>query len=480
MSRSLAVVGAGISGLALAWAALRENPDLRVHLFEGRSRPGGAIETRREGGLVLEGGPDSMITDKPAGLQLCRDLGLEPLVQPTNEDDRRAMVVWDGRLVPIPEGFRLLAPTRLVPFLLTPVLSPLGKLRIGLDLFLPRRRDPGDETLAGFVGRRLGREALERMAQPLVGGIYGGDAERLSLQATMPRFLEMERQHGSVILGLLAGMRAPRRAGNRAATQAGPRYGLFVSLEGGIQTLVERLVEGLPPGSLRTGLAVERIEPEPGGWRLRSPGFEERFDAVALAMPGWAAAKLTGFDPILSNRLASIRYSSSAAVNLVFRRQQIPGRINSFGFVVPRIENRVLLACTYASVKYAGRAPEGQVILRAFSGGAGREGEVDRPPEELLEDLLGDLRDLLGIRGTPLKVWSARHERVMPQYELGHLDVVAEIQDRASRHPGLFLAGNGFRGVGIPDCVAQARQAGVRAAGYLGSLARDLGKTGKS
>lgn len=480
MSRSLAVVGAGISGLALAWAALRENPDLKVHLFEGRSRPGGAIETRREGGLVLEGGPDSMITDKPAGLQLCRDLGLEPLVQPTNEDDRRAMVVRDGRLVPIPEGFRLLAPTRLVPFLLTPVLSPLGKLRIGLDLFLPRRRDPGDETLAGFVGRRLGREALERMAQPLVGGIYGGDAERLSLQATMPRFLEMERQHGSVILGLLAGMRAPRRAGNRAANQAGPRYGLFVSLEGGIQTLVERLVEGLPPGSLRTDLAVERIEPEPGGWRLRAPGFEERFDAVALAMPGWAAAKLTGFDPILSNRLASIRYSSSAAVNLVFRRQQIPGRINSFGFVVPRIENRVLLACTYASVKYAGRAPEGQVILRAFSGGAGREGEVDRPPEELLEDLLGDLRDLLGIRGNPLKVWSARHERVMPQYELGHLDLVAEIQGRASRHPGLFLAGNGFRGVGIPDCVAQARQAGVRAAGYLDSLARGLGKTGNS
>ncbi len=480
MSRRLAVVGAGISGLALAWAALREDPDLKVHLFEGRSRPGGAIESRREEGLVLEGGPDSMITDKPAGLQLCRDLGLEPLVQPTNEDDRRAMVVREGRLVPIPEGFRLLAPTRLVPFLLTPVLSPLGKLRIGLDLVLPRRRDPGDETLAGFVGRRLGREALERMAQPLVGGIYGGDPERLSLQATMPRFLEMERKHRSVILGLVAGMRAHRRAGNRAAAQAGPRYGLFVSLDGGIQTLVERLVEVLPPGTLRTGLEVHRVEPIPGGWRLSAPGFEECFDAVALAMPGWAASKLTGFDPTLSRNLASIRYSSSAAVNLVFRRQQIPGRINSFGFVVPRIENRVLLACTYASVKYARRAPEGQVILRAFSGGAGREGEVDRPPEELLEDLLGDLRDLLGIRGRPLKVWSARHERVMPQYELGHLDLVAGIQERASRHPGLFLAGNGFRGVGIPDCVAQAREAGVRAAGYLNRSALEPGKPGKS
>jgi len=421
-----------------------------------------------------------MITDKPAGLELCRDLGLEHLVQPTNEDDRRAMVVRDGRLVPIPEGFRLLAPTRLVPFLLTPVLSPLGKLRIGLDLVLPRRRDPGDETLAGFVGRRMGREALERMAQPLVGGIYGGDPERLSLQATMPRFLEMERKHGSVILGLLAGMRAHRRAGNQAASQAGPRYGLFVSLDGGIQTLVERLVEALPPGTLRTGLAVDRVDLVPGGWRVRAPGFEERFDAVALALPGWAAAKLTGFDPTLSRNLASIRYSSSAAVNLVFQRQQIPGRINSFGFVVPRIENRVLLACTYASVKYARRAPQGQVILRAFSGGAGREGDVNRPPELLLEDLLGDLRDLLGIQGRPLKVWSARHDRVMPQYELGHLDLVAEIHDRAGRHPGLFLAGNGFRGVGIPDCVAQAREAGVRAARYLNCLDPEPGKPGKS
>lgn len=467
MSRSLAVIGAGISGLALAWAALRESPDLRVHLFEGRSRPGGAIESRREDGLVLEGGPDSMITDKPAGLQLCRDLGLDGLLQPTNEDDRRAMVVRDGRLVPIPEGFRLLAPTRLVPFLLTPVLSPLGKLRIGLDLVLPRRREPADETLAGFVGRRLGREALERMAQPLVGGIYGGDPERLSLQATMPRFLEMERRHGSVILGLLAGMRAHRKAGNRDAAQAGPRYGLFVSLQGGIQTLVERLVATLPPGVLRTDRVVERVEPVPGGWQVGGAGFLERFDAVALALPAWAAAGLTRFDPALSGALAGIRYSSSAAVNLVFRREQIPAPIDSFGFVVPRIENRVLLACTYASVKYAGRAPQGQVVLRAFSGGAGREADVDRPPEELLEDVLADLHDLLGIQGDPLKVWSARHHRVMPQYELGHLEVVAGIQERALRHPGLFLAGNGFRGVGIPDCVAQAREAGVRAAGFL-------------
>ena len=466
MSRRLAVVGGGISGLSLAWAALRQDPGLEVHLFEGRDRLGGAIETRREEGLVLEGGPDSMITDKPAGLEICHDLGLKDRLQPTNEDDRRAMVVRDGRLIPIPEGFRLLAPTRFLPFVLTPVLSPLGKLRIGMDLVLPRRREEGDETLSGFVTRRLGREALERMAQPLVGGIYGGDPERLSLQATMPRFLELEKKYRSVILGMLAGIRASRRSAGTTGT-AGPRYGLFVSLEGGIQTLVETLVEALPPGTIRKGVQVEAVEPAPGGWRVRWQGQEETFDAVALATPGWSASALTGFDPELSRDLGRIRYSSSAAVNLVFRRDQIPGKIDSFGFVVPRIENRVMLACTYASVKYAARAPEGQVILRAFSGGAGREGDVDRDPQLLLEDLLRDLRDLMGITSKPLKVWSARHHRVMPQYELGHLDLVAAIHKRASTHPGLYLAGNGFGGVGIPDCVRQSRAAAQKAVEFL-------------
>lgn len=467
MSRRLAVLGGGVSGLTLAWAALRENPDLEVRLFEGRERVGGCIETRRQEGLVLEGGPDSLITDKPAGLQLCRDLGLEDRLQPTNEDDRQARVVKQGRLLNIPEGFRLLAPTRFLPFVTSPVISPLGKLRMGLDLFLPRRRDEGDETLAGFVVRRLGREALERLAQPLVGGIYGGDPETLSLQATMPRFMELEKKYGSVTLGMLAGIRAARKAGAGAGT-TGPRYGLFVSLEGGLQTLTDRLAEALPPGALQLGRQVEAVEPVEGGWRIRGEGVDETFDAVALAMQGWASARLTGFDPSLAADLGRIRYSSSAAVNFVFRREQIPGKLDSFGFVVPRIENRVLLACTYASVKYKGRAPQGLVILRGFAGGAGREADVDRGPDALVEDLLRDLRDLLKIQGPPELVWPARYHRVMPQYELGHLQLLEQIERRAAAWPGLYLAGNGFRGVGVPDCVRQSRDAAARAVAFLG------------
>lgn len=464
MSRRLAVVGGGISGLSLAWAALRERPDLHVRVFEARGRAGGSIETRRENGLVLEGGPDSMITDKPAGLELCRDLGLEGRLQPTNEDDRRAMVVKNGRPIPIPEGFRLLAPTRFLPFVLSPVISPLGKIRMGMDLFLPRRREEGDETLASFVTRRLGREALDRLAQPLVGGIYGGDPERLSLQATMPRFMDLERKYGSVTLGLLAGIRASRKS---MKGTTGARYGMFVSLEGGIQTLIERLLEVLGPGTVQTDRSVEVVEPCEGGWRVRAGGIDETFDAVALAVPAWASSALTRFDPVLSADLGRIHYNSSASVNLVYRREHIPGKLDSFGFVVPRIENRVLLACTYASVKYQHRAPEGKVILRGFAGGAGREGDVNRDPELLVEDMLRDLRDILQVREKPELVWSNRYHRCMPHYELGHLDLVEAIEKRAAGHPGLYLSGNGFRGVGIPDCVRQSRDAAKRAAQFL-------------
>lgn len=471
MSRRLAVIGGGISGLTLAWAALRARPDLEVRLFEGRDRIGGAIESRRVDDLLMEGGPDSMITDKPAGLELCRDLGLEDLLQATSSDDRRAMVVKDGRLVPIPEGFRLLAPTRFLPFVLSPVISFPGKLRMGLDLFLPPRRDEGDETLASFVVRRLGREALERLAQPLVGGIYGGDPEKLSLQATMPRFMELEKKYGSVTRGMLAGIAAARKAGGGApgGGTSGARYGLFASLEGGIETLVRRLEEVLPAGTVLRGRKVASVRPHGGGWVVATDAGEETFDAVALAMPTWSAAELVGFDPDLSRELAAINYHSSAAVNLVYRRDQIPGKLDAFGWVVPRIEGRVTLACTYASVKYAGRAPADKVILRGFAGGSGREADVDKPPEELVEDVKRDFRDLMKVKGEPEYVWSARHHKCMPHYELHHLDRVAAIERKVLRHPGLFLTGNGFRGVGIPDCAKQARDAAGRAADYLAS-----------
>lgn len=469
MSARLAVIGGGISGLTLAWAALRARPDLEVRIYEARDRIGGAIDSRRVGDLLLEGGPDSLITDKPAGLQLCQDLGLEDKLQATTTDDRRALVVKNGKLIPIPEGFRLLAPTRFLPFVLSPVISFPGKLRMGLDLVLPRRKEEGDETLASFVVRRLGREALERLAQPLVGGIYGGDPEKLSLQATMPRFMDLEKKYGSVTLGMLAGIRAARKAGSQAGGTSGARYGLFASLEGGIGTLVTRLLELLPPEAVRANCKVESVRPEGGRWVVRADGAEETFDAVALAMPTWASAEVAGFDPDLARGLAAINYHSSAAVNLVYRRDQVPRKLDAFGWVVPRIEGRITLACTYASVKYAGRAPADKVILRGFAGGSGREADVDKPAEELVEDVKRDFRELMGLQGDPEYVWCCRWHKTMPHYELGHLDRVAALERRVAAHSGLFVTSNGFRGVGIPDCVRQAREAADRAVEFLGN-----------
>lgn len=487
----VAVVGGGISGLTLAWRIGQRIPQASVEVFEEQTRWGGAVQTRSSDGFLMEGGPDSLITDKPAGLELCRELGLGEELLGASTDDRRAMVVHRGRLVPIPEGFRLLAPTRLWPFITTPIISPLGKLRIGLDLLLPRGEAVKDETLASFVGRRLGREALEKLAQPLIGGIYGGDPERLSLHATMPRFIETERRDRSVIWGLVKGIRAARAqmaqkpSWEQKPAQpggcTGARYSLFVSLQRGLGSIIEALLRKLPPESLHLGRRVTSIKCQPTGkWVVEymlpdaSTRIEE-YDCVAVAMPAWRQAAVLSCDAELASLLGGVRYSSSAVVNLAFRREQIRSGLNSFGFVVPRIENRVLLACTYASVKYGGRAPEGTAILRCFCGGANREADVERPAEELQKHVMADLRDIVGLDGEPLKVWVARHNKVMPQYEYGHLERLERIAARMAALPGLFLCGNGSTGVGVPDCARIAKETAQKIADYVEGLTQTEG-----
>lgn len=450
-----AVIGGGVSGLAAARAILKNMPGSDVKLFEKRDHFGGAVSTKREQGLILEGGPDSIITEKPAGLALIHELGLDDKLQHTSNDDRRAKVVCNGRLRPIPEGFRLLAPTRLWPFVLTPVISPLGKLRIGLDFLLPKRKETGDETLSGFVVRRLGREVLEKMAQPLIGGIYGGDPERLSLQATMPRFMELEKRHRSVILGLLHSMRKAPKAAKRSS---GARYGLFVSLQGGLSVLTEALEKDIDKTCLCPNTDIRRFYPSEHGWIVEHDDIKEEFDCVVTAMPSWAQANLMDFDAELAAELRGVRYSSSAVVNIVFDTSSIQDKLDSFGFVVPRIENTVMMACTYASVKFAGRAPEGQIVLRCFCGGADKEKDVEVAPDVLTENVLRDLHKFIRIKGEPRYVWVAKHYKVMPQYEYGHLERLSRIARLTGKYKGLFLAGNGFDGVGVPDCARHAAE----------------------
>lgn len=454
--RDVVVVGGGISGLAAAHRVRERDPACRVTVLEGGDRLGGVIATERGQGFVLEWGADSFLTEKPWAMDLVRRLGIEDRLVRTRDEERRTFVVHDGALHPLPEGFLMMAPTQLAPLLGSRLFSLTGKLRMALDLVLPRRSDGGDESLDAFVRRRFGAEALERVAQPLVGGIYTADPTRLSLAATMPRFLEMERRDRSVILAMR------RQAKAAAARDSGARWSLFASFADGMQTLVDALAQRVPEGGIRLGARVTSLaRAADGGWRLALAGGGAVDAAhVVLALPAYASAELLRpHDATLADALDGIVYASSAIVTLAYARDQIRHRLDGFGFVVPAIEHRRIIAGSFSSVKYPGRAPAGQVLLRAFVGGALAEGLASLPDAELVALAEAELGDLLGIRGAPSLVRVARHARAMPQYHLGHLARVAEIEEAADRLGSLVLAGNAYRGVGVPDCIHGGEEA---------------------
>ncbi|MBI3024802.1 MAG: protoporphyrinogen oxidase [Candidatus Tectomicrobia bacterium] len=476
-SRRAVVLGGGVAGLAaclrLLQGARERGLPLEVVLLEASPRVGGAIETARAGGCLLEKGPDCFLSVKPEGVALCRELGLEGQLIGTRPECRRSFILRGGRLYPVTAGFYLLAPSSLTSFATSPVFSPLGKLRMALDLVLPRRRGAGDESLASFVRRRLGREALDRMAQPMVAGIYAADPEELSLEATMPQFLEMERRHRSVILALRRRVAQARGA----AAASGPRYALFLSLAGGMETLVEALRERLLGASLRCGARATGLRREGGRWRVGLEGGGElEADALCAALPAHAGSKLFGeVSPRLSALLGGIPYGSVATLNLVFRRDRVAHPLDGMGFVVPAAEGRPLMACSFSSSKFAGRAPEGKVLLRAFAGGA-RGGEALALAEgELIRRLVEDLRPMLGVSGEPEEALLQRYGRAMPHYTVGHLGRVEEMERLAAELPGVALAGSAYRGVGIPDCAAGAAAAVARLLDQLAGLAPAAG-----
>lgn len=460
----MVIVGAGLTGLAAAHRLVARTSGARrpveVVVLEAKDRVGGSVWTERAGGFTLEGGADSFITNKPWALDLCRELGLGDQIIAPDDRNRRSFVVRDGRLLPIPEGFVLMAPGRLLPLLSSPILSTRGKLRLLLDLVLPRKVDDGDESLAAFVRRRLGREALERLVQPLVGGIYTSDPAELSLKATLPQFAAMEREHGSLILGAI---RQARKARSVERGSSGARYGLFASLADGMDTLPRALVGALPPRTVRTGTSVRRIwRPDPGKpWRvelLDGPPIDA--GAVILTTEAHASARLIdGFDPELALLLRSIPYASSAIVTVAYPRDRVAHPLDGFGLVVPAIEGRSILAASFLSVKFPSRAPAGTALIRVFVGGATQPGLYDLGDDELKALVQAELASLIGARGEPILAEVARHDRAMPQYTLGHLDRVAAIRQRSAQHSRLILAGNAFTGVGIPDCVHSGQDA---------------------
>jgi oxygen-dependent protoporphyrinogen oxidase len=463
------VIGGGIAGLSAAHRLVElgseKNLSLDIVLLEGRERVGGVIATKVKDGFLIEEGPDSFITTKPWAFDLCRRLGLGSQLINTNDDNRRTFVVRSGELIPIPDGLFMIAPTQFKPFLTSPLFSWHGKLRVLMDLVIPAKADRDDESLAAFVTRRLGREALERLAQPMIGGIYTADPEKLSMRATMPRFLEMEEQHGSIIRAMLHEQKKSKRIGQE---DSGARYSLFMSLKDGMETLVNSITSHLPKGVIKLTKQVKDLEFKDNNWHVTTDQGESfSADAVIIAVASNLASKLVkGFDQPLSGDLSRIQFASSVVINMAYRRKDILHSLN--GFVVPAVEGRSIIACSFSSVKFPGRAPEGFALLRCFMGGAVQPYIYERDEAALTEIAHEELSQLLQIKGDPVFVLLHRYPNSMPQYHVGHLELVSRIFNRVDKYRGLALAGSGYHGVGIPDCVHSGEMAAEKVIRHIG------------
>ena len=446
----VAVVGGGIAGLSAAYhlqeRARAAGVPLECTLIESESRLGGKIVTDRSAGFAVEGGPDSFLTQKPGAVELCRKLGIYDRLVGTNEASRRVFILWKGKLHKLPDGVLLIVPTRLAPFALSTLISPLGKLRMGLDLVLPARRDPSDESVAAFVRRRLGEEALEKIAEPLMGGIHVSDPDRQSLRASFPRFADIEKKYGSLTRGILAGARSHPKNGKSLPT--------FMTLRGGLGEMVETVERQLGDTRVLSGRTVTELRKD-GGYRLTlDDGARISADAVVLATSARDAAGLVeSFDGTLAEKLRSIRYVSTATVSMGFRRDSIAHDLKGFGFVIPRKERRLITGCTWTSTKFDDRAPDGHVLIRCFLGGATDEAPALVSEEEMVGYARQELRSLMGITAEPVLTKVFRWRDGHPQYDVGHLDLVSKLEEMVSTHAGLQLAGSSYRGVGLPDCI---------------------------
>ncbi len=467
MQKTVVIIGAGIAGLAAAWTLQNKSRGaVRCLVIERGLHPGGKIVSERHDDYLVERGPDSFIVQKPDALELCRELGLEERLLGSNMEKRTTYVWSRGRLHPLPEGMMLVAPAKVMPVLRSRLLSWPGKLRMGMEYFIPPRKpDAPEESLAAFVRRRLGQEALEKIATPLMAGIHAADPERLSLQSTFPVFLEMERKHG----GLLRAMRSRRQAQKKNAAQGGRRGAdgpMFYSLSGGLQQMTDALAVRLKPGTLRLGESVETIAHQDGRYQLTmGDGQKLHADAVIVAAPAYAAAPMVqALDAPLAEKLRAIRYVSTATVSLAYRRSEIPHALDGYGFVIPRTEHRSITACSWSSVKFRDRAPEDRVLLRVFLGGAGAEHLAEQGEAELIDRARVELRTTMGIAAHPLLAVAHCWWKANPQYELGHAALVEEIERRAAQHDGLYLAGAAYHGAGIPDCIRSGKDAAAMAA----------------
>ena len=464
---STIIIGAGISGLSCAYELSRLCPNMRIRILEKDSRAGGVIKTVKKDGLLLECGPESFSTLKPEVLSLAASLNIKQRVISTAESNRRSFVSLNGKLHALPDGFMMIAPSNLWSFAKSKIFSMQGKLRMAMDMAIPACSSSEDESLSSFVRRRLGDEALTKLAEPMIGGIYGGDPDLLSASSTIPQLVQLEKKYGSIIRGLMEG----KKRESAVMKSAGPRYGVLASFDEGISVLSDNILKALPDSCLQLSKDVMHISAGRNGCRwsiLCADNSSYEADFIVLATPAeHAGVILSEINPLASDKLYNIRRSPAIIVNIVYNSEQIKRNLNGFGFVVPRVEGTVISACSFSSVKFQGRSGSDQVLLRIFTGGSLKSNVMEYSDNDLLSICHQELQQLLQIEGQPLMHVISRYDAAIPQYTVGHSALVREIEREIRLSPGIYLAGNSYIGVGLPDCI----KSGMSAAKAISEIA---------
>jgi protoporphyrinogen/coproporphyrinogen III oxidase len=466
--KRIAIIGGGISGLSAAYVIeekRRSGTPVEYVLFESQPRLGGVLVTERVEGCLVEAGPDSFLTEKPWAADLCTQVGLGDQLIGSNDSERKTYILVKNKLVVMPDGLMFMVPTKIMPTVLSPLFSARTKLRMATEWFHPRRRSSDDETVAEMVARHYGPEMVEVLADPLLSGVYGGEASQLSVRAVLPRFADMESKHGSLGRAMLS---ARKKMGD---APKGPTRPLFTSLKDGMQQMTDALVAALDPTALKTSVLVELVTRELDGWTVSAGYQTDQFDAVIVATPTPAAALvLQSTDQNLSTELGSIHYSSSVTVTLGYDEKVRGALPPGFGFLVPRSTGRRLLAATFVHNKFPHRAPADRAIIRCFLGGVRDEQILQSGEKEILQIVRDELAQIIGsaLDAEPLFARVYKWRSAMAQYSVGHLERLQRIETLRQKHPGLALAGNGYSGIGVPDCVRSGTEAASKILAEMG------------
>jgi len=465
--KRIAIIGGGISGLAAAFALEKKRQDgvpLEYVLYESSRRLGGVLVTEHVEGCLIEAGPDSFLTEKPWATDLCRELGLEDQLIGSNDPDRKTYILVKGKLVEIPDGLMFMVPTKILPTVLSPLFSARSKLRMAQEWFHPPHKADGDESVAAMVERHYGAEMVDRLADPLLSGVYGGEASQLSVRAVLPRFAEMEAKFGSLGRAMLAAR------GKMPPSRSGPKP-LFTSLKDGMQQMVDSVISRLTPAALHSNVPVQSLQRQDGGWLVSAGYGSDQFDAVIVATPAHISAGLTQMpSPPLASELRGIDYTSSITINLAYDQRVRSSLPPGFGFLVPRSEGRRMLAATFVHNKFPHRAPADRALLRCFIGGAQNANALQLPDEQIVGMVREELRLIIGLTADPLFARVYRWRSAMAQYGVGHLERLQRIDNLLTQLPGLALAGNGYRGIGVPDCIRSGTDAATKTLAAVGLM----------